>query len=75
MTYESTKQVLVKFQGSDSPTSPLSVVTAGGICGLVSWACVCTVTLHFKMRKAYLKPDLPHRLSKDSLPEELFDQE
>lgn len=39
-TYESTKQLLVKFQGSDSPTSPLSVATAGGICGLVSWACI-----------------------------------
>ena len=40
-TYESTKQLLVKFQGSDSPTSPLSVATAGGFCGLASWACVC----------------------------------
>ncbi|KAL8914801.1 MAG: hypothetical protein Q9171_000637 [Xanthocarpia ochracea] len=39
-TYESVKQLLVKFQGSDSPTSPLSVATAGGLCGLVSWACI-----------------------------------
>ena len=39
-TYESTKQLLVKFQGSDSPTSPLSVAMAGGFCGLASWACV-----------------------------------
>lgn len=39
-TYESTKQLLVKFQGSNSPTSPLSVAIAGGVCGLVSWACV-----------------------------------
>ena len=40
MSYESGKQLLVKFQGSDSPTSPLSVALAGGISGLVSWACV-----------------------------------
>ncbi|KAL8631347.1 hypothetical protein Q9189_002946 [Teloschistes chrysophthalmus] len=39
-TYESGKQLLVKFQGSNSPTSPLSVATAGGLCGLVSWACI-----------------------------------
>ncbi|MCJ1255725.1 hypothetical protein MMC24_003542 [Lignoscripta atroalba] len=40
MTYESGKQLLVKFQGSSSPTSPLSVTVAGGLCGLVSWACI-----------------------------------
>ena len=39
-TYESVKQLLVKFQGSNSPTSPSSVALAGGLCGLVSWACV-----------------------------------
>ena len=39
-TYESTKQILVKLQGSDSPTSPLSVAVAGGFCGLASWACI-----------------------------------
>ncbi|KAL2051598.1 hypothetical protein ABVK25_008012 [Lepraria finkii] len=39
-TYESTKQLLVKFQGSDSPTSPMSVAMAGGFCGLASWACI-----------------------------------
>ena len=39
-TYESTKQMLVKIQKSKSPTSPLSVALAGGLCGLVSWACV-----------------------------------
>ena len=43
-TYESTKQLLVKFQGSDSPTSPLSVAMAGGFCGLASWVCVSTET-------------------------------
>ena len=38
-TYESTKQLIVKFQKSESPTSPLAVATAGGLCGIVSWAC------------------------------------
>lgn len=42
--YESFKQLLVKFQRSTSPTSPLSVAVAGGLCGLVSWACVSVYT-------------------------------
>ncbi|KAF2690829.1 mitochondrial carrier [Lentithecium fluviatile CBS 122367] len=39
VTYESVKQLLANARGS-SPTSPLAVVTAGGMCGLVSWACI-----------------------------------
>ncbi|KAI9785768.1 MAG: hypothetical protein M1839_008785 [Geoglossum umbratile] len=39
MTYESGKQMLATYGGS-SPTSPLAVVTAGGLCGIVSWACI-----------------------------------
>lgn len=39
-TYECTKQMLVKLQGSQSPTSPLSVAMAGGFCGLASVTCV-----------------------------------
>ncbi|KAF1955461.1 mitochondrial carrier [Byssothecium circinans] len=39
VTYESIKQLLANARGS-SPTSPLAVVTAGGMCGLVSWACI-----------------------------------
>ena len=35
MSYESGKQVLVKYQGVDTPTSPLAVAIAGGICGIV----------------------------------------
>ncbi|KAI9835591.1 MAG: hypothetical protein M1819_002042 [Sarea resinae] len=38
-TYESCKQVMATTSGS-SPTSPVAVVVAGGICGLVSWACI-----------------------------------
>jgi solute carrier family 25 carnitine/acylcarnitine transporter 20/29 len=39
VTYESVKQVLAKARGT-SPTHPLAVVIAGGLCGLVSWACI-----------------------------------
>lgn len=39
VTYESAKQLLANARG-DSPTTPLAVVTAGGLCGLVSWACI-----------------------------------
>ena len=39
-TYESTKQMLVRLQGSNSPVSPLSVALAGGFCGLASVTCV-----------------------------------
>lgn len=51
-TYESGKQLLVKFQGSNSPTSPLSVATAGGLCGLVSWACVCLTRVRSRQEEA-----------------------
>lgn len=40
MAYESVKQLLATARGN-SPTSPLAVMTAGGLCGLVSWAAVC----------------------------------
>lgn len=40
MTYESTKQLMSNARGR-SPTSPYAVVVAGGVCGIVSWACVC----------------------------------
>lgn len=43
ITYESVKQLLANARGG-SPTSPLAVVTAGGMCGLVSWACVRSIT-------------------------------
>lgn len=39
MTYESCKQLLGNARGN-APTSPGAVVVAGGLCGLVSWACV-----------------------------------
>ena len=39
MAYESVKQLLATARGN-SPTSLLAVMTAGGLCGLVSWAAV-----------------------------------
>ena len=38
-TYESVKQLMANSRGR-SPTSPYAVVVAGGLCGIVSWACV-----------------------------------
>lgn len=38
-TYESAKQLMANARGK-SPTSPYAVVVAGGLCGIVSWACV-----------------------------------
>jgi hypothetical protein len=35
MTYESVKQLLVKYQSVSSPTSPLAVTLAGGFCGMI----------------------------------------
>ena len=38
-TYESVKQLMANSRGRD-PTSPYAVLAAGGLCGVVSWACV-----------------------------------
>lgn len=40
MTYESSKQLLATYRGDLSPTSPLPVLAAGGLCGIVSWALI-----------------------------------
>lgn len=39
-TYESAKQLMGNARGK-SATSPYAVIVAGGLCGIVSWACVC----------------------------------
>lgn len=39
ITYESVKQLMANAQGKD-PTHPNAVMIAGGLCGIVSWACV-----------------------------------
>ena len=43
-TYESAKQLMANAQGK-SPTSPYAVLVAGGLCGIVSWACVSAAIL------------------------------
>jgi len=40
MTYESSKQLLTTYTGESSTTNPLSVVVAGGLCGVVSWSLI-----------------------------------
>ena len=42
ITYESVKQLMANARGKD-PTSPNAVMIAGGLCGIVSWACVSHV--------------------------------
>lgn len=44
MTYESMKQLIVKYQGAASPTSPTAVALAGGACGIFSWIAVWIVS-------------------------------
>lgn len=41
MTYESSKQLLTNFGGAGTPSNPLAVLLAGGLCGIVSWAMIC----------------------------------
>ncbi|CAN8103627.1 unnamed protein product [Discula destructiva] len=40
MTYESSKQLLTNFGGDGTPSNPLAVLVAGGLCGIVSWAMI-----------------------------------
>lgn len=39
-TYESSKQLIATYRRDASPNSPLPVVAAGGLCGIVSWALI-----------------------------------
>merc|ERR1711939_441518 len=38
-TYESAKQLMANSRGKN-PTTPYAVMFAGGLCGIVSWACI-----------------------------------
>jgi hypothetical protein len=40
MTYESIKQTLTSYRRDKSPTNPFSVLFAGGLCGVASWALI-----------------------------------
>jgi hypothetical protein len=68
MTYESAKQLLANARGN-SPTSPGAVVVAGGLCGLVSWACVSSIHSHYDhFAHDICVADISHRLRKEHLP-------
>jgi transmembrane carrier protein len=40
MVYETGKQMLSTYRGDLTTASPLAVVSAGGLCGAVSWALI-----------------------------------
>jgi len=40
MVYESSKQLITTFGGDNPNSNKLAVVSAGGLCGLVSWALI-----------------------------------
>ncbi|TKA49197.1 hypothetical protein B0A54_01273 [Friedmanniomyces endolithicus] len=44
-TYESVKQLMANARGRN-PTSPYAVVVAGGLCGIVSWACLTVSSIY-----------------------------
>ena len=69
VTYESVKQILANARGT-SPTHPLAVVVAGGLCGLVSWACVGYLKLPVRPNML-TEADIPHRHRKEHLPTQL----
>ncbi|KAI1817119.1 mitochondrial carrier domain-containing protein [Poronia punctata] len=39
-TYESSKQLLTTFSGTDAHKNPVAVLVAGAMCGIVSWAMI-----------------------------------
>ncbi|KAI2631720.1 mitochondrial carrier protein [Xylaria nigripes] len=39
-TYESSKQLLTTFSGTDAHKNPVAVLAAGALCGIVSWALI-----------------------------------
>ncbi|KAF7185419.1 putative mitochondrial carrier C29A3.11c [Pseudocercospora fuligena] len=45
MTYESAKQLMGNARGK-SATSPYAVIVAGGLCGIVSWACAVVAAIY-----------------------------
>jgi len=40
MTYETGKQIFLTYSGDQTTTSPMAAMTAGGLCGIVSWALI-----------------------------------
>lgn len=72
-TYECAKQILGNARGA-SDTSASAVVVAGGLCGIVSWACVSDtwlpiLNLIIKLRRADNPlSDISHRCRQDRIP-------
>lgn len=57
MSYESVKQLLANARGNE-PTSPHAVLIAGGLCGIISWACIYPIDVAKTMyQKALLASD------------------
>jgi hypothetical protein len=50
MVYESAKQLMTTFGGDNPNSNKLAVVTAGGMCGLVSWAMICKLPVFLDIR-------------------------
>lgn len=73
ITYETAKQLLANASGA-GPTNTHAVALAGGVCGLVSWACVCPLRRILRPIIDESTVDLPHRHRKDSVPTQLFDE-
>jgi hypothetical protein len=66
MAYESFKQLLVKYQGHQSPSSPGAVAGAGAICGVVSLASTYAMDrAKTEYQTAFLRRDKLSPLPKD----------
>ena len=50
MVYESGKQLGTTFAGDSPNNNKLAVVASGGLCGLVSWALICTLLLPTRLK-------------------------
>jgi hypothetical protein len=56
MVYESGKQVGTTLAGDNPNSNKLAVVTAGGMCGLVSWALICELLSHrYALKSAHVR--------------------
>lgn len=70
-TYESSKQLLTTFSGKDAHKNPIAVLAAGGLCGIVSWALICSSTgvcFLGAVSSRLTSCHRPHRLREEHLP-------
>ncbi|KAF2159774.1 hypothetical protein M409DRAFT_70821 [Zasmidium cellare ATCC 36951] len=66
ITYESAKQLMGNARGKSS-TSPYAVVVAGGLCGIVSWACIYPVDVAKTVYQKKLLAAGPHAASRPDI--------